>query len=243
MARPAQHPIPDHPLLDDRGRLDRILNVMYAEIQKVIHRGTQPQRREAARAGRGTERAVVGGESVDDVLQEALLALLSYEPARLTSSWEALAVGIAQKKALGAIRKATKGRRRTRTEDGEAQPEINVVSLSGTGADDDPLGELTSGDDDLDAEFVRTEQQLILRDLARELLDDRERRIFYDVHFFDIPRAEVGRSLGGLSGQRVGQIYTAVLQRLLLAAHSNPMFRRVSDYPDRTEGGPDDQLR
>ena len=243
MARSAPKPIPDHPLLADRPRLDRILNVMYAEIQKVTHRGTRPEHRAQISHGGGTERTLVGGESAEDVLQDALLALLSYEPARLTSTWEALAVGIAQKKAVGAVRRATKGRRARTNEDGEQETEINVVPLPTVGTDDDDaIGDLPSANDDLEDEFIRTEQQLILRDLARELLDERDRRIFYDIHYLDVPAAEIGRQLD-LSGQRVGQIYKAVLQRLLLAARSHPMFRRISDYPDLPQGGRDDQLK
>src|SRR5438552_3369485 len=141
MARPAQQPIPDHPLLTDRARLERILNVMYAQIQKVLHRGVRPLQRSSDPAGWGVERALVGGESADDVLQEALLALLSYHPLRLTTSWEALAVGIAQKKAVAAIRRATKGRRPGNSPDSEPEAEISVVPLPAVGGDDDdPLG-------------------------------------------------------------------------------------------------------
>lgn len=242
MARPAPKPIPDHPLLADRPRLDRILNVMYAEIQKVMHRGTRPEQRRPTYESVGTERALVGGESAEDMLQDALLALLTYEPARLTTTWEALAVGIAQKKAVGAVRRATKGRRASMTEGGEQETEINVVPLPSSNTNDDAaISDLPSADGDLEDDFIRTEQQLILGDLARELLDERDRRIFYDIHYLDVPAAEVGRQLG-LSGQWVGQIYKAVLQRLLVAAWSHSMFRRLSDQPDLHKGGPDDQL-
>ncbi len=43
--------------------------------------------------------------------QEALIALLDYDPRKLRTTWEALSVGIARKKAFAALRRATRGRR------------------------------------------------------------------------------------------------------------------------------------
>src|SRR5215468_11166111 len=68
-----------HPLVDDRARLDKITDNMYAQIHRV--------------------------------LQEALIALLEYDGANLHTTWEALSVGIARKKAFAALRRATRGRR------------------------------------------------------------------------------------------------------------------------------------
>jgi hypothetical protein len=72
MDEPAR--LASHPLLADRARLDKIVDNMSVQIQKVIYRG---------RVGQRIERALRGGESADDVLQDALLALLSYDPAGL----------------------------------------------------------------------------------------------------------------------------------------------------------------
>lgn len=239
-SEPASAPLRDHPLLADRPRLEKISDVMYAQIQKVLH--VPPQPRSEATAGHGTERTLVGGASADDVLQEALLGLLSYPPDKLETTWEALSVTIAQNKAKGALRKATKGRVRKTDDEEEPEVEIDVISLSSSPNDDEEgtvgreLAETVAGASDPEGDFARTEQQLILLRLAREMLDERQRRIFFDVHFMGVHRAEVGRQLG-LTGARVGQIYRAAAERLLNAAHNHPGFRRISDV---TKGGSDE---
>jgi RNA polymerase sigma factor (sigma-70 family) len=231
----SRRPLPDHPLLQDRVRLEAILDVMYIQIQKVTH----PFR---AAVGRGDaearhEHALIGGESPDDVLQTAALALLSYPPSQLTTTWQALAVGIARNKAIDAIRRATSGRKTSSADsEGARDREINVVPLSTGGGQPDPIDSLPA-DIDAEAEFIASRQQLILLRLARELLSDRERRIFFEIHHLGISRAEVGRSLG-LTGQRVGQIYRHVARQLLDAAHDDPAFRRLSDV---VGGGADDR--
>jgi RNA polymerase sigma factor (sigma-70 family) len=226
-----RRPLPNHPLLQDRARLEAILDVMYIQIQKVTH----PRR---APVGRGDtearhEHALVGGESPDDVLQTAALALLSYPPSELTSTWEALAVGIARNKAKDAIRRATSGRR-TSSAEGEGTREINVVPLSTGSGGQDPIDALPADIDAPETEFITSRQQQILLRLARELLNDRDRRIFFEIHHLGINRAEVGRSLG-LTGQRVGQIYRRVAEQLLDAARDDPTFRTLSDFAG---GGP-----
>src|SRR5687768_15383545 len=99
-----------HPLVADRARLEKMTDNMSAQIQKVIYgRGRNP----------GSERALHGGESAEDVLQDALIALLEYDPGKLRTTWEALSVGIARKKAFAALRRATRGRRGGRTVPGD----------------------------------------------------------------------------------------------------------------------------
>jgi RNA polymerase sigma factor (sigma-70 family) len=235
---PSRRPIPNHPLLQDRARLDAIAEVMYAQIQKVLHRYRQAIARSSAAAGQGVERALPGGESADDVLQEATLALLRFPESNVTTSWEAVAVGIAQNQAKAALRRATKGRRGSR-DSRDADDRIQLVQFDGDEVD--PGHGAGVGPDSLEFEFLESQQQLIILRLARELLDERERRIFFDVHYLDINRAEVGRALGGLTGQRVGQIYRQVSERLLNAAHNDPEFRRISQFTQ--EGGPDDAVR
>ena len=238
VAGPTQQLIANHPLLQERARLESILDVMYVQTQKVMIPGAIPSTRRGARAGRGTERTVVGGEGPDDVLQDALIALLSYHPARLSTSWEALAVRIAQNKAKQALRTATKGRRHATADADSTAGEVTLVQLGAVDGDPDPAGTHPSSTEP-EAEFVQTRQQLILIRLARELLDERDRRIFFDIHYLEIPRAEVGRRLG-LTGQRVGQIYRRAAERLLVAARDDPAFRRISTV---TQGGPDDRTR
>jgi RNA polymerase sigma factor (sigma-70 family) len=225
----SRRPFPNHPLLRDRARLEAILDVMYIQIQKVTHPCRPMVRRRDA--GARHEHALVGGESPDDVLQAATLALLSYPPSRLSSTWEALAVGIARNKAKDAIRRATSGRRTS-----SADSEISVVPLSTGGEGLDPIDSLPAGIDGPEAEFIASRQQQILLRLARERLNDRDRQIFFEIHHFGINRAEVGRSLG-LTGQRVGQIYRRVAERLLDAARDDPTFRMLSDFAG---GGPVD---
>jgi RNA polymerase sigma factor (sigma-70 family) len=232
-----RRPLPDHPLLRDRRRLDAILDVMYIQIQKVTH----PYRAAVGRgdAGARHEHALVGGESPDDVLQTAALALLSHPPSQLLTTWEALAVVIARNKAKDAIRRATRGRT-TSSADGEGGrgPEINVVPLSTAGEGQNPIDAVPADIDDPEAEFIASRQQQILLRLARELLDDRQRRIFFEIHHLGRGRAEVGRALG-LTGQRVGQIYRQAARRLLEAARDDPTFRALSEFAG---GGPDDRI-
>lgn len=230
----SRRPLPDHPLLQDRERLEAILDVMYIQIQKVTH----PFRAAVGRdAGAHHEHALVGGESADDVLQTATLALLSYPPSALISTWEALAVGIARNKAKDAVRRAITGRTSSADSEGARDPETKVVPLTTGGAGQNPIDSLADSDT-LEAEFIVSRQQQILLRLARELLDDRERQIFFEIHHLGSGRAEVGRKLG-LTGQRVGQIYRKVAEQLLGAARDDPTFRTLSEF---AAGGSDDRI-
>ena len=207
MTEPAPHSIRRHPLLADGRRLEAILENMYAQIQRVMHRGLRPERRPVPGAG-GRERILVGGEAAIDVLQEALLGLLSYDPAQLNTTWEALSVTIARNKAIAAVREATKGRH---GRGAEAQ-ELGVVSLDAEASSESlPSGSATAlvdrlaSEQDPQDEFERIQQQLVIIRVAGQILSDRDRRIFFDVHFRGVSRAEVGRQLD-LSGQGVGRI-------------------------------------
>ncbi len=111
-----------HPLVADRARLDKITDNMGAQIHRVIHGRRQDPR---------SERALQGGESADDILQEALIALLEYDPVKLRTTWEALSVGIARKKAFAALRRATRGRRAEGAGPGD-RDEVTVIALDGS---------------------------------------------------------------------------------------------------------------
>lgn len=232
---PSQRAIKNHPLLADRARLDAILDVMSIQIQRVLYRHRPVIDRSRAAISYVEERVLVSGESFKDVLQEAVLALLNYPAADLTSSWEALAVRIAQNSAKGALRRSTKGRRTADLPQG-MDDRITLVSLDaehvGRHVDDGDLEQ-----HELEREFRESRQQQILYRLARELFGPRELRIFIDVHHLGINRADVGRALG-LTGQRVGQIYRTVAERLLAAAHEDAEFRRLCEYT--LEGASDD---
>ena len=108
-----------HPLLMDRKRLDRIVDVMYAEIQKTLF-SESPRRRQ----GTETEQILEGtATSADDVLAEAVVDLLRFSPERLEGTWEGLAVTIAHNKAVDAVRASQKGLRKT-----EFRPRLRLVS-------------------------------------------------------------------------------------------------------------------
>lgn len=108
----------------------------------------------------------------------------------------------------------------------------HLIPLSSESDSIDLVDTLPADHEALEQEFIESRQQQILLRLARELLDDRDRRIYFDIHHFGINRAEVGRALG-LTGQRVGQIYRHVSERLLNAAHHDPTFRMLSNFTER----------
>jgi RNA polymerase sigma factor (sigma-70 family) len=196
-----------HPLVADRARLEKITDNMYAQIHRVIHGiGRDPR----------TERTLHGGQSADDVLQEALIALLEYDVAKLRTTWEALSVGIARKKAFAALRRATRGRRSSVTGRGEPD-DVTVVPLEAAGTD--------PRDDSADPELVyeRTQQQLVLLRLAKKILSDRERTVFLAIHFDGLTRAELAETVG-LTPQGVGQMYTRALKSLYGAARADRDF-------------------
>ena len=220
---------PEHPLLVDRERLERILDVMYAKIQKTLFPWRRPGRRlkpETSLFGDavGVELILYGtGVSADDVLSEAFVALLEYPPNRLEGEWEGLGVRIAEHKAVDAIRASQKGLRGT-----DHRDQLHLVSgdveRDGTDGETEPsIFEVIPSDwGNPEAEYLELEAALKLRNLARELLDERQQRIFLAIHFDDYTRREVGEQLG-LTSQRVGQIYKASL--LTLEAHLDYPFK------------------
>ena len=196
--------------MGDRARLDALLDLMHALIYKTLHNGSPaPPKR-----GVGPERTLVGGVSADDVLQEALADLLAYQLERVTGSLEALGVDIAKKRAVDAIRASQKGLRGT-----SRRAALRVVSGDAVthGEDGEPAGKVWdvvpghSGSAEEEALAIRS--VLDLRDLARELLDNQERAIFFGVHFQRRSRRDIGKELG-ITGQRVGQIYDQAMRRL-----------------------------
>jgi RNA polymerase sigma factor (sigma-70 family) len=207
-----------HPLVVDRARLDRIVDNMAAQIHRVIH-------------GRGrdatSERVLQGGESADDVLQEAMIALLEYDPARLKTTWEALSVGIARKKAFTALRRATRGRRRSSSPSGEPD-DVTVVPLEFMMTDIRD----NSGTADPELVYERTQQQLVLLRLARERLTGRERRVFLGIHFDGVTRADLADEIG-ITAQGVGQLYVRVVKALYAAARHDPDFPTINGVLER----------
>ena len=217
-----------HPLLADRERLNRILDVMYAKIQKTLFT-RKPGRRSRTDTGRygnadDTEQILEGtAVSADDVLNEALFAVVKYPPERLEGTWEGLAVRIAENKAIDALRASKKGLRGT-----DHRTELHLVSgdverESPDGETKPPLLEVLPGNwGDPEAEYFVLQDVVKLRDLAREVLDERDQEVFFAIHFLDHSRKEVGERLG-LTSQRIGQIYNAALRTL--EAHPDYPFK------------------
>ena len=234
----------NHPLLKDKERLERILDVMYVKIQKTLFPWRGPRRRLRDEASEfdnvgETERILDGtGISADDVLSEALIGLLQFSPERLHSTWEGLAVRIAENKAKDALDTSQKGLRGT-----DHRPQLYLVSgdLEREGPDGEMepaiFDTLPSDWGDPEAEFFELDDVLKLRDLAREVLDDRALRIFFAIHFEDNSRKEVSDRLG-LTSQRVGQMYNGALRAL--QAHPDYPFKPPLEVEQLTQGGTDD---
>ena len=234
----------NHPLLADGDRLDEILDAMYAKIQKTLFRWRRPVRRPRAEANQSdnakdVERILDGtGVSADDILSEALIGLLSYPPECLEGTWEALGVTIAENKAKDALRAAGKGLRGT-------EHRLQLYLMSGDREREGPDGETEPaifetlpGDwENLEAEYFATQDVLKLRDLAREVLDDRDKRIFFAIHFEGYSRKEVGDQFG-LTSQRVGQVFNGALRTL--EAHPEYPFKPPIEVEQLTQGGTDD---
>jgi RNA polymerase sigma factor (sigma-70 family) len=211
----------DHPLLHDRARLDAITDLMWARIQKTVApHGPRVRRRSNA------DLVVVGGIVVQDVLAEALAALLYTEPRTLRTSWEALATTIAHNKAVQAVRDKTKGRR-------SGAQEIQLTSLDALDDNGRNLAEgLAEELADPEAEAIALQQELILKRLALQHLSERDREIYFRIHYLGQARNMIGPDYG-ISPQAVGQIYAKAARRLNEEAQRDPEFMRISDY----EGG------
>ena len=209
-----------HPLLADRIRLDRIVSNMDITIQRTLYGRT---------LGDDQERLVYGGTSATDVLQKALLDLLRYDQAKLTTSWEALSVTIARRRAIDAVRESTKGRRAADAAAGDPD-EITVVSF------DELLDAHTSADisawSDPEQAFICNEQQKVLRRLIRELPEP-SRTIVDALYYQGRSRVEVGSQVN-LTPQRVGQIYAKTLLTLLEKARNDPEFPTDMTRGERT---------
>lgn len=235
---------PNHPLLKDTGRLNRILNVMFAEIQKTLFPGrTVLQRLQEEVAENenvhGVERILRGsGVSAEDVLQEAFIGLLQVSPERLRGSWEGLAFTIAKNKAKDALDTSRKGLRGTDHRDeiyltyGDIEWEDSEGEFQPTVFDT-----LPSDWGDPEAEFFELDDVLKLRNLAREVLNDRELEVFFAIHFEGYSRKKVAGRLG-LTSQRVGQIYNGALNTL--ATHVDNPFKPSTEIEQLPQGGNDD---
>ena len=229
-----------HPLLIDRARLAEIADVVYAVIQKRLFPGRPVRRRSGFGMSRSSdsnqpEFVLHGtGDSADDVLSDTLIDLVRYPESRLKTTWEQLAVKIARNKANDALRRARSGLQGT-----ELRPELHLVSgdFAARGPDSE-VGStvfevLESDSGDAESEYLETRDALKVRDLAREILDERELAVLLGIHFSGRLRREIGDQLG-LSGQRVGQIYKGALRKLKI----HPEFQL--EFGDSDQGGTDE---
>ena len=193
----------EHPVFADRDLFDEVAGVMHAVIQKKLDESAGGK----SRQGTGSERVLIGGVSADDVLQDAMTDLSVYPPENVTSSWAALGVTIAKHKAADAVKAARKGLRGT-----EHRHEIKVES--GDAPIGDPEGEPGATIWDLhpderlnpEEEYLILRSALDLRDLAREVLDERTQTVFFGIRFQDRTRVDLSTELD-LTPQRIGQIY------------------------------------
>ena len=207
----------EHPLLADQAFLDDLLDIMYATIHQVLERPNPGLVGETGRrrGGGHSDRPLAGtGTSAEDILQDAFAALLTYPLDKREHSWKSLAIGIAKNKTKQALRTSQKGVRAT-----EHRPELSLISGDAEfkGADDETdttIFELISDERyEPEAEYLAIRDVLDLRDLALEKLGDRERNVYFEIHFNGRSRKEVGEHLH-LSPQRVGQIYKEAEHRL-----------------------------
>ena len=206
----------EHPLFADPELLNEVLDVMYIKIHKVLRWPNPGRRQEPGYIGGAgsSERTLTGtGTSADDILLEAFHGLLDY-PREKARSWKALAVRIAHHKSVQALRTAGKGLRAT-----DHRPELYLVSgdhrpASGEGEELSSIFEVLPDEwQDLEAEYFALADVKTVQDLAREILDGRDQRIFFDIHFEGHSRKAVGEQLG-LTGARVGQIYRTAMSRI-----------------------------
>lgn len=208
----------NHPVLDDETLRERVVDIMWRRIQKTIAPTVPPKRRSASTA----DLQLAGGIRAEVVLNDALSAVLYFEPSKLTGTWEGLATAIAHNKAVQAVRDNTKGRRR-------AEKEIDLASIDQEGPDGRTLADgLEDELADPEGEAIALGQERILQRLAAELLSDRDRDIYYRRHYLWQTRAAIAE-VHGLTEAGVGYVYVAAAKKLLAAAQRDPDFRRLAN--------------
>ena len=209
MSSTAQPSDPEHPLFLDRDLFNEVLDLMFAAIQKILFRGARPVARDSS-----SRRAIAGGVSAEDVLQDAAMALLNHPDVGTVRDWRAFAVTVGKNKAKDALDHAQKHLRGT-----DNRTELHLVS----GDAEKSAADGTSGMSALqflpdrnlspEEEVIAIQSALSLRDLAREILDSREMKIFLEIKFLQRSRRQLGDELG-LTPQRVGQLYEQASRHL-----------------------------
>ncbi len=212
----------DHPVLSDEVLRERLLDIMWRRIQKTISPYVRPRRRARSTA----DLQLAGGIKAEEVLNAALDGVLRFEPDRLSGSWEGLATKIAHYKAVQAVRDNVKGRQRSASE-------VDIASLD---LEDPRGGTLVDELADPEAEAIALWQERIYQRIAEQVLSDRDREIYFRIHYFGESRAAICGDYD-LTGPGVGYVYQRAARQIYEASRQDPEFLRISD-PDR--GGTDD---
>jgi hypothetical protein len=228
----APTPARRHALEDDPARLEHIVDVMWAEIHKVLRRRAPRRRRTsgsdvAGRIGDSvSDELIAGSVSAADILSDSLGSLLQTPESEVTTSWEALAVGTARNNAKGALRDSQAWLRGTAN-----RPTLTVVSgddpgpeAGDNGSGAPPFEMLADPDVDLDEDFMKTSQQLELIRLARDILNGRDRTIFLGRHFGTRTRDSLAEEFD-LTPPGVTHVYRMTAKRL----HDHPRFQRYAE--------------
>ncbi|MDE0507775.1 MAG: hypothetical protein OXI17_03975 [Gammaproteobacteria bacterium] len=217
---------PEHPLAGNRQRLDKVVDIMFRSIQKTLYTVS------SGRSNEGNQLLEGGMVTANEILSEALADLLEYPPEQLTGTWEALAVTIARNKAVDALRASQKGLGET-----EHRSQLHLVSVDADrrglgGETKPPLLEVLPGDwEDPEVEYERVEKTLVLFDLARKVLDEREQKIVFAI-LKGFTRKEVGRKFE-LTSQRVGQIFNDAMNRLATDPNNPFTSERMQEGGDQ----------
>lgn len=216
----ARRPYPeDHPVLVDEDLRERVLDIMWRQIQKTISPHVRPKRRSRS----GADLQLAGGIKADEVMNAALDGVLYFEPSRLKGSWEGLATTIAHNKAVHAVRDNAKGRHR-------AKREVDLASIDREDPDGGTLGdELADELTDPEAEAIALGQERIYQRLAEQILSERDRAIYFRIHYFGETRAAISGDYD-LTGPGVGYVYLKAARKIHEASRQDPDFLRISDH-------------
>jgi hypothetical protein len=228
MVNPARRPYPqNHPVEDDLELRERVLDVMWFKIQKTVSPTLPAKRRSVSTA----DLQLAGGIRADAVLNAALDGVLRKDPSELTGTWEGFATGVAHHKAVQAVRDNVKGRK-------QAGKEVELGSTDRESAEGRRVGdELVDELADPEAEAIALVQERIVQRLANQLLNARDRDIFFRRHYLWQTLGSIA-DLHDLTEPGARYVYVQSAKKVLTAAREDPEFRRLSD-PNR--GGNDDE--
>jgi DNA-directed RNA polymerase sigma subunit (sigma70/sigma32) len=125
------------------------------------------------------------------------------------------------------VRDNTKGRR-------HANREIDLASLEREDPDGTTLAEeLADPLADPEAEALALAQEVAYRRIAERVLSDRDREIYFRIHYLGETRSSICGEYG-LTAQAIGQIYAKSARKIHEASRQDPEFLRISDSD---EGG------